>query len=86
MKHGVIVYLVGGAEVPPGMDVAARCRELGLPADRVEVVGGGEEGFADVQEAWHFLLTQGFGRIQLLVARPAEDRLELVHPPLRLCG
>lgn len=85
MKSGVIVYLVGGAEVPPGMDVAARCRELGLNPDRVEVVGG-EEGFADVQEAWHHLLIQGFGRIQLLVAKPEDDHLRPVHPPVRLYG
>ncbi len=85
MKSGVIVYLVGGADVPPGLDVAARCRELGLAADRVEVVGGGE-GFYDVQEAWHFLLTQGFGRIQLLVAKPTEGELTPVHPPVRLYG
>ncbi|MEJ5330351.1 MAG: hypothetical protein WHT07_09370 [Desulfobaccales bacterium] len=84
MKSGVIVYLVGGAEVPPGMDVAARCRELGLNPDRVEVVGG--EGFYDVQEAWHYLLTQGYGRIQLLVARPEDDHLRPVHPPVRLYG
>lgn len=85
MKSGVIVYLVGGAKVPPGMDLAARCRELGLHPDRVEVVGG-EEGFADVQEAWHHLLTQGFGRIQLLVAKPTEGELTPVHPPVRLYG
>jgi len=85
MKTGVIVYLVGGAEVPPGMDVAARCRELGLTVDQVEVVGG-SEGFADVQDAWHHLLTQGCGCIQLLVAKPGDGGLAPVHPPVRLCG
>lgn len=85
MKSGLIVYLVGGAELPEGFDLAGQCRELGFPADRVELAGPGE-GFDDVQEAWHFLLTRGYGRIQLLVAQPEDHHLRPLHPPVRLYG
>lgn len=85
MKSGLIVYLVGGADLPEGFDLNGRCRELGMPADRVELVGG-TQGFYDVQEAWHFLLTQGYGRIHLLVAQPEDDRLRPLKPPVRLYG
>ncbi len=85
MKSGVIVYLAGGTELPEGVDLVGLCRGLGLPADRVELVGAAQ-GFYDVQEAWHFLLTQGYGRIQLLVAQPENHQLRLLHPPVRLYG
>jgi hypothetical protein len=85
MKSGLIVYLVGGAELPEGIDLAGQCRDLGFPADRVELVGA-NEGFYDVQEAWHFLLTQGYGHIQLLVAKPEDHKLRPVHPLVRLYG
>ena len=39
MKSGLIVYLVGGAELPEGFDLASHCKEIGCPADRVELVG-----------------------------------------------
>jgi hypothetical protein len=85
MKSGLIVYLVGGAELPAGLDLAGQCRELGLKADRVEFVGP-PEGFFAVEDAWHHLLTKGCGDIRLLVAQAQEAHLRPIHPPLRLNG
>jgi hypothetical protein len=39
MKRGLIVYLVDGAELSEGFDLAGHCQEFGFPADRVELVG-----------------------------------------------
>jgi hypothetical protein len=85
MKSGLIVYLVGGGELPEGLDLAGQCRELGLRADRVEFVGP-PEGFFAVEDAWHHLLTKGCGDIQLLVAQAQETHLRPIHPLLRLNG
>jgi hypothetical protein len=85
MKSGVIVYLVGGAELPEGLDLAGQCRALGLKADRVEFVGP-PEGFFAVEDAWHHLFTKGYRDIQLLVAQAQEACLRPIHPLLRLNG
>jgi len=84
MKEGVIVYLVGGEEVPDNLDLKGWCQQSGLEADRVELVGA-SQGFFDVEDAWYHLWTRGCGRINLLVAR-WQQRLCPVHPPVRLCG
>ena len=68
MKSGLIVYLVGGAELPEGFDLASRCKEIGFPADRVELVGS-RQGFFEVDDAWHHLFIKGYGDIKLLVAQ-----------------
>lgn len=52
MKNGLIVYLVGGAELPEDFDLARSCKEIGFPADQVELVGSGQ-GFFEVNDAWH---------------------------------
>lgn len=85
MKSGLIVYLVGGAELPAGFDLAKHCREMGFNADRVELVGS-MEGFFNVEDAWHHLFTKGYGDIQLLVAQALKTCLWPIHPPLRLHG
>ena len=85
MKTGLIVYLAGGAELPEGFDLASHCRELGFIADRVELVGS-RQGFYEVNDAWHHLFTQGCGDIKLLVAQAEQNRLQPVHPPVRLSG
>lgn len=54
MKSGLVVYLVGGAELPEGFDLARHCKEIGFPADRVELVGS-RQGFFEVEDAGHFL-------------------------------
>ncbi|MCX5889931.1 MAG: hypothetical protein NTY36_10810 [Deltaproteobacteria bacterium] len=85
MKSGLIVYLVGGAELPEGFDLAGHCREMGCPADRVELVGS-RQGFFEVDDAWYHLLTKGYGHIKLLVAETDQKCLRPVHPLVRLSG
>jgi len=85
MKSGLIVYLVGGVELPEGFDLASHCREMGFSADRVELVGS-RQGFFNVEDAWHHLFTKGYGDIQLLVAQANDTCLRPIHPPLRLNG
>jgi hypothetical protein len=88
MKSGLITYLVGGSELPEGLDLAGHCKELGFPADRVELVGS-RQGFYEVEDAWHYLYTKGCGDIKLLVAQRHQNRLQPLHPQqplLRLSG
>ncbi len=85
MKRGLIVYLVGGAELPEGFDLASHCKEIGCPAGRVELVGC-RQGFYNVDDAWHYLFTKGYGDIKLLVAQTEENCLQPLHPLIRLSG
>ena len=85
MKSGLIVYLVGGAELPEGFDLAGRCQEIGFPADRVELVGS-RQGFFEVNDAWHHLFIKGYGDIKLLVAATDQKSLRPMHPLVRLSG
>ncbi len=85
MKEGLIVYLVGGQDMPETCDLVANCRRLGMSAQQVELVSS-NQGFFSVEEAWHFLLTKGNGKISLLVAQWLEEGLHPIHPPVRLCG
>ncbi|MBM4274878.1 MAG: hypothetical protein FJ134_10540 [Deltaproteobacteria bacterium] len=86
MKDGLIVYLVNSPEPPEGFDAVQAAENLGEKAEQIEVVSA-REGFFTVEDAWHFLLTRGCGRIRLLVAQ-AEDDLKLrpLGPAVRLCG
>lgn len=88
MKSGLIVYLVGEAELPEGLELMSYCAELGFPADRVELVGSRQE-FSRVEDAWYYLYSKGYGDIKLLVAQREQNRLCPLHPLqplLRLCG
>jgi hypothetical protein len=86
MKDGLIVYLVSGAELPEDFDPALAARALGQRADRVEMVAP-EQGFFTVEDAWHFLLTRGCGRIRLMVAQAeAGCGLRALGPAVRLYG
>jgi len=85
MKSGLIVCLVGGGELPEGFDLAGRLKEIGFTADQVELVGSGQ-GFFEVNDAWHYLLTRGYGDIKLLVAQTEQNCLRPRHPLVRLSG
>jgi hypothetical protein len=86
MKDGLIVYLVGGAEVPEDFDAAQAARALGQRDQQVELVSL-RQGFFTVEDAWHFLFTRGCGRISLLVAEWGEaERLRPLGPAVRLYG
>jgi len=85
MKRGLIVYLTGGAELPEGFYLLSHCREMGFSADRAELVGS-RQGFYEVNDAWHYLFTKGYGDIKLLVAQAGQNCLQPLHPPVRLSG
>jgi hypothetical protein len=87
MKQGLIVYLVGSEPLPEAFNLEEAGRAMGCPADRVELVSR-DAGFFTVEDAWHFLATQGgCGRISLVVAEPQEqDRLRPLSPAVRLSG
>ena len=85
MKEGLIVYLVGVQEIPEPFDLEENCRQLGLPAHQVELVSH-SQGFFSVDDAWHFLLTQGVSKVSLLVAQWGQDALDPIYPPVRLYG
>ena len=71
--------------MPEGFDLAGHCKEIGFPADRVELVGS-RQGFFEVNDAWHHLFTKGYGDIKLLVAETDQKCLLPVHPLVRLNG
>ena|GEM_PF-595201 len=52
---------------------------------RVELVGS-RQGFFEVEEAWHYLFTKGYGNIKLLVAQTDQKCLRPLHPLVRLSG
>lgn len=86
MKNGLIVYVVSGSELPAGFDLAAAVRSLGESPDQVELVAR-DQGFFTVEDAWHFLVTQGCGRIKLLVADMENaGKLKPLSPVVRLFG
>jgi len=85
MKSGLIVYLVGGGELPEDFDLGSHCKEMGFPADRVELVSS-RQGFPEVEDAWHYLFTRGYGHIKLLVAQAGPNCLQPLQPPVRLSG
>lgn len=86
MKEGLIVYLVSTSGLPEEFDASAAVHDLGYRADRVEVVAP-DQGFFTVEDAWHFLLTRGCGRIRLVVGQAeGQEHLRPLGPAVRLCG
>ena len=86
MKDGLIVYLVSAAGLPEEFDASAATKDLGYTADRVEMVAP-DQGFFTVEDAWHFLMTRGCGRIRLLVGQAeGPDHLRALGPAVRLYG
>jgi hypothetical protein len=85
MKEGLIVYLIGEQEVPDLFDLYGNCEQLGLPAHQVELVSR-NQGFFTVDDAWHFLVTQGMAKVSLLIVKWQQDSLQPIYPPVRLCG
>jgi hypothetical protein len=86
MKDGLIVYLVSSSDLAEDFDAAAATQSWGYPAHRVELVSQ-TQGFFAVEDAWHFLLTRGCGRISLMVAQAeGPEHLRPLGPAVRLCG
>jgi|UniRef100_A0A7C3WSQ3 hypothetical protein len=86
MKTGLIVYVVSGTDLPAHLDPADVARSLGQSADQVELVSQ-DQGFFTVDDAWYFLVTQGCGRVQLLVAGAENGgKWKPLSPAVRLYG
>ncbi|MGQ9920227.1 MAG: hypothetical protein ACUVRZ_02735 [Desulfobacca sp.] len=85
MKEGLIVYVVGGQNLPESFDLKEECRNLGFAPDQVEVVAH-NQGFFSVDDAWHYLVTKGMGKVSLLVAQVGGACLQPIYPPVRLWG
>ncbi len=86
MKDGLIVYLVGAPDLPEEFNAPVAAQDLGYAADRVELVAP-DQGFFTVEDAWHFLLTRGCGRISLVVGRAeGPNHLRPLGPKVRLYG
>jgi hypothetical protein len=84
MKDGLIVYVVGDAELPEEYDLSPA--SLGEAADRVVMVAP-QQGYFTVEDAWHALFTRGCGRINLMIAEvTAPSVLSPLGPAVRLCG
>jgi hypothetical protein len=83
MKQGIIVYLLGGGEMPAGLNPGAHYPGLSNPRGPMEIVVS-RPGILELDDAWHFLLTLGCDPIHLLVARADDDRLQPLYPLVRL--
>jgi hypothetical protein len=84
MKDGLIVYVVGDAELPEEYDLSRAT--LGQAADRVAIVAA-QQGFFTVEDAWYALFTRGCGRISLMLAEvAAPSDLRPLGPAVRLYG
>jgi hypothetical protein len=85
MKRGLIVYLLGGGELPEGCEAGAHCQVMGQPAGHMEIVIS-QPGFLELDDAWHFLLTEGCEIIHLLVAQAEQNYLQPLYPLVPLTG
>ncbi|OGP71380.1 MAG: hypothetical protein A2Z73_04205 [Deltaproteobacteria bacterium RBG_13_60_28] len=85
MKQGIIVYLLGGGEPPAGLIAGAHYQGLSHATGPLAVVVS-QPGILELDEARHFLLTQGCETIYLLVTQAEPDRLHPLYPLVRLTG
>lgn len=86
MKQGMIVYIAGSEDLAEDFDPDQALQTLECHADQIGLVSA-KAGFFDVHEALYTLISQGCGRISLLVAQAeGRDRLRCVKPPVRLFG
>lgn len=83
MKKGVILYMVGGSEVPRDeLDLGEQKRSLG-----VDAICLASSEFEVSYHWWHFL-TRGIQEISCMKAAYDEGRriFDLWGAPLKLCG
>jgi hypothetical protein len=86
MKKGLIVYLVDSDNLPEAFDGDSALTHLSLSFDQ-SVLAASTEGFYDIPEAWHLMLTRGMQCISCVKARFNETgKIELYGEPLRLYG
>ena len=86
MKKGLIVYLVDSDNLPEAFDGDNALSHLSLSCDH-SVLAASTEGFYDIPEAWHLMLTRGMQYISCVKGRLNESGdIELYGEPLRLYG
>jgi hypothetical protein len=86
MKKGLIVYLVDSDSLPEPFDPDEALSHLSLKSDH-SVLAASAQGFYDIPEAWHLLLTHGMQHISCVKARVGQaGQIELYGEPLRLYG
>jgi hypothetical protein len=86
MKKGLIVYLINSDSLPEPFDPDEALAKLSLKSDH-SVLAASAQGFYDIPEAWHLLLTTGMQHISCVKARVAQGgQIELYGEPLRLYG
>ena len=86
MKKGLIIYLTDSDRLPMSFDADEALATLILSCDR-SVLAAAAEGFYDIPEAWHLMLTRGMQYISCIKGRFNESGdIELYGEPLRLYG
>ena len=86
MKKGLIVYLTDSNTLPMTFDADEALAALSLSCDH-SVLAASAEGFYDIPEAWHLMLTRGMQYISCIKGRFNEaGNIELYGEPLRLYG
>jgi hypothetical protein len=86
MKKGLIVYLTDSNTLPMTFDADEALTSLSLSCDH-SVLAASAEGFYDIPEAWHLMLTRGMQYISCIKGRFNEaGDIELYGEALRLYG
>jgi hypothetical protein len=86
MKKGLIVYLTDSNTLPMTFDAEESLTALALSCDH-SLLAASAEGFYDIPEAWHLMLTRGMQYISCIKGRFNEaGDIELYGEPLRLYG
>ena len=86
MKKGLIVYLTDSQGLPEDFDADRALASMSLQFEQ-SVLAASTEGFYDIPEAWHLMLTRGIQHISCVKGRLNETgHIELYGEPLRLYG
>jgi hypothetical protein len=86
MKKGLIVYLIDSDMLPQPFDPDEALSHLSISSDQ-SILAASAEGFYDIPEAWHVLLTRGMQHISCVKARIGQEgQIEVCGQPLRLYG
>ncbi len=86
MKKGMIVYLTDSKSLPEDFDAAEALAALTFQSEH-SVLAASTDGFYDIPEAWHLMLTSGIQHISCVKGQLNEaGRIELYGEPLRLYG
>ena len=86
MKKGLIVYLTDSKSLPENFNADEALAALSLRYEH-SMLAASTDGFYDIPEAWHLMLTRGIQHISCVKGQlNAVGRIELYGDPLRLYG